>query len=126
MNVKTLLTVGGVVSLLFGVFFLIAPDSAASLFGGVVDSASHRLTLRFLGAATIALGATSIMGSKAAMSYGRRAILAGGLISSILVVILLFYGMSDGVSGSGTWGTIIIDLLLAAGFGFYLSKEKPS
>ena len=69
MNVKTLLTIAGVISLLFGLLFMLAPDTAAALFGGPVDSSDYRLTLRFLGAAVIGMGAVYLSASKTSMSY---------------------------------------------------------
>lgn len=122
MKLSTYLTISAVISILFGLMFLLIPEQSVSGFGmsitpGVIAFA------RAMGSMLLGLGVINWLARKESMSPSLRGILWGNLIIQGIQAILNLFDISSGVVGSSAWGGEVIHIVLAAGFAYYLFKK---
>lgn len=124
MNVKNIFSITAIVSLLFGLAFLIIPTQMATSYGNEANTASI-VTSRFWAASLIGVAVILWMARNSGDSQARQAIITGGLVLVVLDLIVAVWAVLTGGVNALGWSTVVITLLLTLGFG-YLQFMKPS
>lgn len=119
MKLKTFLIINAVLGEAYGIFMLVFPARAGSYY---LFSAGPEITfgIRLLGVYLLAAGLLSWFTRNALPTKARTDILYTFLAMNVLgFLVALIYQLNNTVNNLG-WSTVIIYLLLAAGFGYYL------
>ena len=123
MKLKTLFIITAIITVLFGVVFVIIPTQVYSLYGIEADAVLNYMGQLF-GAALIAIGLISWHSRDAADSDARRAIILAIFIADGIGFIIALIGQLNNVVNALGWSTVAIYLLLSLGFG-YFQFSKP-
>ncbi|MCX6543912.1 MAG: hypothetical protein NTV05_05805 [Acidobacteria bacterium] len=123
MSIKTLFTIGAVITGLLGVAWLFAPSFMLADWGLPDDAATVYMARRcgamFFGYSTILWVARG-----ASASPARRAIVTGGLVLTLVLTAVTLVGVLGGTIGPRAWIVVVIEALLAAGFGYHLTTDR--
>ncbi|MFL5402416.1 MAG: hypothetical protein ACJ8BF_06320 [Gemmatimonadales bacterium] len=119
MRLRTLLFIGGVLALVFGLGFLLGPRAVLPLYG-VSPEPAVVLMARFFGAALVQLGLVLYLIRDVGDPRTQRGVVIGSFLGSLagLVVALTaqFWGLVNGLG----WSTVAIYGLLLIGYGSYI------
>ncbi|HEX5575024.1 MAG TPA: hypothetical protein VFX42_04065 [Gemmatimonadales bacterium] len=119
MRLGTLLLIGGVLGLVFGLAFLLFPRSMLPLYGVATDPPVV-LMARFFGAALAQAGLILYLVRDVSDPRTRRGLVLGSFLGSLagLVVALTaqFWGLVNGLG----WSTVVIYGLLLIGYGSFV------
>jgi hypothetical protein len=125
MRLGTLLLIGGVLALVFGLGFLLAPRSLLPLYG-VTPEPAVVLMARFFGAALVQLGLVTYLIREVSDPVTRRGVVLGSFLGSLagLVVALtaIFWGLVNGLG----WSTVAIYGLLLIGYGSFVFGRQTT
>jgi hypothetical protein len=124
MKLSTLFTVNTIVAGIFGLTFMLMPETSLSLYG-ITLSPGGVVVARLFGAALFGYAVLSWFARNAGESEARQAILLAMVVGDALGFILALIAQLSGVVNSLGWSTVVIYLLLALGFG-YFQFMKPS
>ncbi len=124
MKLSTLFTINAIVSVLFGISFVLAPEFALSFFG-VSLSPAGILIARLFGTALLGFAVLTWFARNAGDSEARQAIVMGIFVSEAAAFIVALLGQLGGVLNALGWSAVAIHLLLALGYG-YFQFLKPS
>lgn len=117
MSVKTLFSIAAVLTLLLGVSWMLFPATMLSAWnvpaGGITVYMSRRYAGMFLGYSAILW-----LSRSAPSSPTVTAITIGGFVASGVMAVLSFIGVVTGTIGPAAWGAVVIEGLLACGFGY--------
>ena len=126
MNLKTLFVITTIITLVFGILFIVIPTQFYSWYG-IDSNVALDYIGRLFGAALIAVGLISWQARNAADSDARRAIVLSFFIADGIGFIIALIGQLNHVVGNLGWLTVIIYLLISLGFGYFqFSKPKVS
>ncbi len=128
MKLSTLLTINAIVAILFGLGFLLIPDTLLSWYGVDLPVAGIFIS-RLLGAAFVAFATVSWevrTADSAADSSAVRAILLSFFIGDILGALISLIYQVDGVANALGWTTVAIYLLLGLGFGYFSLRRASA
>jgi len=125
MKLSTLFVINAILALLFGLGFLLIPTTLVSFYGIQLDAAAVYVA-RLLGAAYLGYAIISwlFQNSKAA-SEVRTFVLTLFVTESLAFVVSLVYQL-QGLANALGWSTVVIFLLMAAGFGYFYWKKYGS
>ena len=124
MKLKVLFIITAIVSIVFGVVFVIIPAQLYSLYG-IESGAGLNYMGQLFGAALIGIGLISWQSRNAADSDARKAIIFSFFIADGIGFVVALIGQLNEILGSLGWLTVAIYLLLTIGFG-YFQFFKPS
>jgi hypothetical protein len=96
------MTVTAVGSLLFGLAYLLAPASVASLYGITLDPSSQYP--RYFGSALLGFAAILWLGRKVTSGPALRAILVGGFVASITGLVVAVFQALNGPAATHLCG----------------------
>jgi len=113
-----------IVSLMFGVAFLLIPDQLATWYGAAIDDNSRHLG-RLFGSALVGLAIIYFMARDLDASPTLTGLLWAGLIVGVIELVLNIMATTSGLVNALGWVTVLIDVLLAVGFA-YLLLVKPA
>ena len=122
MNVKMLLAIASVITVLYGIAFLLIPKTVDAQFGITPDAATI-LANRFLGGALLALGVISWTVRVTTDRTALRGLLIGLSIGSAVGVLVAIWGIVRGITNAMGWSTVVIFGLLLAGYVYYLVTD---
>ncbi|MDX1416395.1 MAG: hypothetical protein R3293_19505 [Candidatus Promineifilaceae bacterium] len=118
MNLRNLFRVSGVLFLIFGVSWLVAPKAMPAAFGVDIDSYTAYL-LQQLGAINVASAVLCFLVSGMAHSPARQAVVTFFLVEQVLAGIVSLLGVLGGaVPSPGGWISVVFNLILALAFGY--------
>ena len=118
MRLSLLMTVNTIITVVFGLALVIAPDQTASLYGVDVD-AHYRQAVRLYGSELLGFAVLTWATRNAPASDARKAIVLALFISYALGFIITLLGQIAGVMNSLGWSTVAIYLFLTLGFGYF-------
>ena len=118
MKFNTFMLIYAVVSLLFGIGFVLAPALVLSVYGVDADL-SFRYIGQLLGAALISLGVLSWSVRSAGDSDVRKAVLSSLLIGEVIGFVLAVIGQMTGALNVLGWSVVFVYLLLSAGLAYF-------
>jgi len=119
MRLATFLSIVGVVAILFGIGFLLAPAALLGQYGIVVADPHTIFMARFFGAALIELGVLVWIAREIVDPLGRRAIVLAGLIGNTAGFLVALTGQLNGAVNALGWSTVLIYALFAVGFAYF-------
>jgi len=116
MKLATFLSIVGVIAILFGIGFLLAPAALLGQYGIVVADPHTILMSRFFGATLIELGILVWIAREIVDPLARRAIVLAGLIGNVAGFVVALAGQLNGAVNALGWSTVLIYALFAIGF----------
>lgn len=116
MSFKTLLTVTGVIGVLFGLAFLLLPSTALAQYGVQTDAAGLFVSQLF-GAALLELGLVFFLARGVENPATMRGIALAGCIGELAGFWVALRIQRTGLTNTMGWSTVAIYGLLALGFG---------
>jgi hypothetical protein len=122
MTIKTFFTILAVLSFLFGVGFVLAPDQVLANYG-IEHSPALALLGRLFGGALLALGAILWLARDFRDEAAVRAVLIGALIGDVVNLVVATMGTLAGTSNALGWFTVLIYLFGAVGSGYFLMAQ---
>jgi len=123
MKLNTLFTINTIVAGVFGLAFVLVPETAISFYGATLSPAGV-LVARLFGAALFGYAVLSWFARNAGESEARNAIVLAIFVGDAIGFIVALLGQLSGVVNAFGWSTVVIYLLLALGFG-YFTFVKP-
>ncbi len=121
MKLSTVFTVNSVLSLLFGLGFLLVPAMQLTSFGAE-SSAAAELIARTYGGGLLGLALMSWLARNAGISDARSAIVWGFILQHTIGALVLLLGITGGVINGMGWVAVVLDVLLAVAFLMYGRK----
>ena len=119
MRLRTLLLIGGLVALTFGLGFLLVPRPVLLLYG-VVASPVVVLLARFFGAALVQLGLILLLIRDVPDPRTQRGVVIGSFLGSLAGLVVALTGQFWGVVNAAGWSTVAIYGLLLLGYGSFI------
>lgn len=124
MKLSNLFVINAIVSLVYGISFVLVPTTVLSLYG-MTQGSSEALAGQFFGVALIAIGLLTWFARNVTDSEAQRAIILALLISDVVGIIVALLGTLSGAVNAVGWSAVGIYLLLALGYA-YFQFMKPS
>ncbi len=118
MKLSTLFIITAVVALIFGVAFIVVPNSAMGLYGISLDLGAQFLG-RYLGSAFLGFAALAWLTRNAETSQARRAVVVSFFVATVLGLVVALYDKFAGAGNALVWLNVVVYLLLALGFGYF-------
>jgi ABC-type Fe3+-siderophore transport system permease subunit len=123
MTSRTLLTITAVVAILYGLTFLLVPDTINALYG--VPSAPHiALYTRFFGSALLGLGVITWFAKDFRSWDAIRGVLIGIAVTTAIGGLIALFAVVTGLSNAMTWTSVVVYALLLAGAVYWLSQGE--
>ncbi len=119
MNLKNLFTIAAVLSLLFGLAFLLMPATALGWYGITLMPAAGILMTRLFAASLLGVAVLAWLARSLGASEARSAIVLGIIVMDTLGFIVSLLAQLGGVANQLGWSTVAIYLLLALGFAYF-------
>jgi hypothetical protein len=116
MRLSTLLLIGGLLGLAFGLGFLLVPRPMLTLYGVPTDP-SIVLMARFFGAALVQLGLVLYLIREVGDPRTQRGVVIGSFIGSVAGLVVALTGQFWGLVNQFGWSTVAIYGLLTLGYG---------
>jgi hypothetical protein len=126
LKLRSLFIVHAIVMLVFAAGLLLAPRTILGLFGLTVGTsvnfnASMNLVAQLLGASLIVLGLLSWFAGGMEEVGARRSVAISFLVFNVLGFgVSFFVGMLPKVMAAGGWILVVLFLLFAVGFAYFL------
>ena len=119
MTVKTFFAILAVLSFLFGVGFVLAPDQVMANYG-IEHSPALALLGRLIGGALLTLATILWLARDFRDEAAVRAVLVGGLVGDVVNLVVATTGTLSGTTNALGWSTVLIYLFAALGSGYFL------
>jgi hypothetical protein len=124
MKLSTLLVITAVVTLVYGVCFVLVPTTVLSIYG-MTQGPGEALMSQYFGTSLIFAGLVAWLMRKVTDASAQRAVVLGFLITDLLGVIISLIGTLSGTMNSVGWTVVVLYLLLAIGFAS-IQFKKPA
>lgn len=124
MRLTLTMTVTAIGSLLFGLAYLVTPETILSLYGNSLDP-SNLWVARYLGATILGFGVVNWFGRNVKSGPALRAIIAGTFTVSIIGFVISIFEALNGSGNGLAWSTVITYFLLAIGYGDFVFRTPP-
>ncbi|MFH1183801.1 MAG: hypothetical protein V1755_02030 [Chloroflexota bacterium] len=118
MKPSTLLLLNAILSIAFGLAFVLAPAAVGMMYE-LPSTPGGDLASRLLGAELLGAGLLSWLARNMSLADLRKAVLPALLLPTVVELIVSIMAMLSGVLGSSGWSSVVIYLLFALGFGYY-------
>jgi hypothetical protein len=119
MRLRSLLLLAGVIALVFGLAFLLAPRAMLPLYGVAVEPGIVLMS-RFFGAALVQLGVVLYLIRDVGDLRTQRGVVIGSFLGSIAGLVVALTGQFWGVVNQFGWSTVAIYGLLTLGYGSFM------
>jgi hypothetical protein len=119
MRLRSLLLLAGVIALVFGLAFLLAPRAMLPLYGVAVDPGVVLMS-RFFGAALVQLGVVLYLIRDVGDLRTQRGVVIGSFLGSVAGLVVALTGQFWGVTNQFGWSTVAIYGLLTLGYGSFM------
>lgn len=122
MKLTGLFTFTAIATIIFGIFSVLVPNMMITLFGTELNPAGA-LMMQFGGAWLIGIGLLAWFVRNASSSDTRRAIVTAYFICFTIGFIVSLIGQINNVLNALGWSTVLLNLVLAVGFGYFRVKS---
>jgi phosphoglycerol transferase MdoB-like AlkP superfamily enzyme len=119
------MTVAAIGSLLFGLAYLLFPETLLSLYGAGVDPSSQWIA-RYLGATILGFGVVNWLGRNVKSGAALRAIIAGTFTVSIIGFVVSIFQLLGNSDNGFVWTVAAIYFLLSLGYGDFIFRTPPA
>jgi len=123
MKLSILFTINAIVATLFGLTFVLIPESALAQYGLTADSVAAVMS-RFFASALLGYGILAWYVRNAEDSPARQAIVLAYFVSMLVGVIVALHTQFTTEINLLGWSTVVIYLFFAVGYG-YFQFAKP-
>lgn len=126
MTYRNVLTVAAILSVLFGLGFILMPGQLVSFYN-LELTPPGLLVGQLYGATLLGFGLLNWFGRDFADGEAQRALLTADLLTAVIAFLVSLIGQLGGVPGVNAlgWSTVLLYLLLGIGFG-YLRFMRPT
>ena len=114
----TFLAIAAVIAVLFGIGFVLAPGRIVALYGAVLTPAGE-VVGRILGSSLIAIALMFWASREQQGADVLRAVLIAGLVANALDLLIMLHATVSGIVSGLGWASVLMHILLAAGFGYF-------
>jgi hypothetical protein len=126
MRLRTLLLIGGLLGLVFGLAFLLFPQATLRLYGVAPDPAIVLMS-RFFGAALVQVGLVLYLIRDVSDLRTQRGVVLGSFIGSLAGFVVALTGQFWDVVNRLGWSTVAIYGFLMIGYGtFIFGKSRAT
>jgi hypothetical protein len=125
MRLRTLLTVGGILGLVFGLGFLLAPRSVLPLYG-IEAEPTVVLMSRFFGATLVQIGLVLYLIRDVGDLRTQRGVVIGSFLGSLAGLVVALTGQFWGLVNSFGWSSVAIYGFLLLGYGSFVFGRSPT
>ena len=115
-TIKNLFTIQSIITLFFGVAFIVAPHFVISLYGGEVSDMGA-LVGRYFGSSLLMVSAVVWLARDVPDSPALQAILKGFFVTLIIGALVSLIGVLDGTNNALGWLNVLIYGGIAFGYG---------
>ena len=119
MTIRMFFTILAVLSFLFGIGFVLAPDQVLANYG-IQPSPALALLGRLFGGVLLTLGVILWLARDFRDEAAVRAVLAANVIGSCANLAVSIMGNLAGTTNALGWSTVLIYLFAAVGSGYFL------
>jgi hypothetical protein len=123
MTIRTFFAILAVLSVLFGIGFVLAPAQVLASYG-IAHSPALALLGRLFGGALLTLGIILWLARDFRDDAAIRTVLVAALIGDAVNLVVATMGTMSGVVNALGWSTVLIYLFGAAGSGYFLMARK--
>jgi hypothetical protein len=123
MTIRTFFAIFAVLSVVFGIGFVLAPGQVLSNYG-VENSPAIALMARLFGATLLALAVIFWSARDFHDGVAVRAVLIGTGIADAVSLVVSIVATTSGTINALGWTTVLIYLCGAAGAGYFLTAGK--
>jgi hypothetical protein len=123
MTIRTFFAILAVLSVLFGIGFVLAPTQVLANYG-IEHSPALALLGRLFGGALLTLGVILWLARDFRDEAAIRTVLVAALIGDAVNLVVATMGTLSGVVNALGWTTVLIYLFGAAGSGYFLMARK--
>lgn len=125
MKLKTLLIFNAIATTLFGIGSIVVPETLITLFGSTLNPAGV-LMMQYGGVWLVGIGLLAWFARNATDSEARRAIVLAFLICYSIAFIVALIAQLNHVLNAFGWGTVALNLVLAAGYGYFQFSQSAT
>jgi hypothetical protein len=123
MTIRMLFTILAVLSFLFGIGFVLAPDQVLANYG-IEHSPALALVGRLFGGALLTLGVILWLARDFRDEVAVRTVLVGTVIGTVVNLVVATIGTLAGTTNALGWSTVLIYLFGAVGSGYFLMAQS--
>jgi hypothetical protein len=123
MTIRTFFAILAVLSVLFGIGFVLAPAQVLANYG-IEHSPALALLGRLFGGALLTLGIILWLARDFRDDAATRTVLVAALVGDAVNLVVATMGTLSGVVNALGWSTVLISLFGAAGSGYFLMARK--
>jgi hypothetical protein len=123
MTIRTFFAILAVLSVLFGIGFVLAPAQVLANYG-IEHSPALALLGRLFGGALLTLGIILWLARDFRDDAATRTVLVAALVGDAVNLVVATMGTLSGVVNALGWSTVLIYLFGAAGSGYFLMARK--
>jgi|SRR5580704_13941994 hypothetical protein len=122
MVVRTYLAIFAVISVLFGISFVLAPGPVLSIYG-IRTAPDVELTARLYGGTLLAIAVIQWSAREFPEAAVRAVLIALGVASVINLVVLAMASLAGTINAMG-WSAVLIYLCAGVGAGYFLTAGQ--
>lgn len=123
MRVNTYLAIAGIVSLLFGIVFMLAPEFSVKQYGVPADP--HVLMVgRYFGGMLTAFGTILWLARGTRNDAALRALLSGAVVGNLSGLCISAWAVLAGLQNAMAWSSVLLYLLLLLGAAYFLGSSS--
>lgn len=127
MNVKNFLTLAGLLSLVYGLWYFLAPQNAADVYGyGAVTTELSTLLVQFFGITFFAAGVMCLVARDAQKSPGRTGVLSFLMVSQLLFLYLNVRTMMAGGEGNMNYVDLAVNAVIGLGALYFIVRDREA
>lgn len=125
MRLTLTMTVTAIGSLLFGLGYLLFPETLLALYGDSMNPSSQ-WTARYLGGTILGFGVVNWLGRNIRSGVALRAIIAGTFTVSIIGFVVSIFQLLNNSDSMYVWAIAVIYFLLSLGYGDFIFRTPPA
>jgi small-conductance mechanosensitive channel len=125
MKFRTFMTIYALVSILFGLGFVLVPGLVLSIYGVETDLA-FRYIGQLFGAALISLAVLAWSSKDASVSEARKMSVLPLLVGEAIGFVLALIGQLNGALNVLGWSVVVVYLFLGIGLAYYYFARSAS
>jgi hypothetical protein len=123
MKLSNFLTINSILVFLFGLAFLLIPDTLMSLYGVELSSIGVAIS-RLLGAAFLGVGTLRWLARNSKESGFLKAVVLAAFIEDSIGFVVLLKAQLAGLTNVSGWSNVALYGLFALGFGYFQFQKR--
>jgi hypothetical protein len=125
MKLSTVFILNAIVTLVYGIAFILAPLMVLSIYG-ITQGPGAVMMGRYFGSAAISIGLVAWFARNSGESEARRAIVLGLFISFIIGLLVSAHGTLSGAMSAVGWTAVLLYLFFVLSYGYFLFVNQET